>query len=47
MDIIVENSEKIVETLKSNEEKENTQNLLQFSTNYTLNVICGKSLILL
>lgn len=45
MDIIADNSEKVVESLKLNQTKENVQNLLQFTTNYTLNVICGKNLL--
>ena len=41
-DIIIENSEKMIEILKIEKIGESDQNLLDLITNYTLSVICGK-----
>lgn len=40
MDIIEENSEKVIKSLKS--EGESVKSLVPLLTNYTLNVICGE-----
>ena len=42
MEIISDNSERIIQDLRNKSEDKFATNLLEFTTNYTLNVICGK-----